>query len=313
MSCLQMSFSAPSPSPSLSVSPSPSPDATLLDGSADSAAADCDLMVLTTFFTTKRDWQRNISAPAETWMMDQFYESALETGIHVTVLYDELPQDILDYATDRFKFERVNLADYDAEEGLNDMRFSMVRDLVDRHPEWGSLFLVDLFDVKVGMNPCGQMMDQKLYIGKEPGMLHYNPWMQKRFESMGGKYESWFLNDVRRIWYLMNAGIIGGRREIFRNFLRQMTAVLDDPDLVARKHHEQENVNMAALNYVVRASMGLSECTPSTSAPSTAVRGGIQALPECTASEPGFIHGEPVHSEYKHFELDRKDVWFIHK
>lgn len=256
-------------------------------------AAGCDLMVLTTFCTTKRDWQRNVSAPPEFWLMEDFYKSAHERRINVTVLYDELPWEILRHRTESFKFERVDLTQYDPDQGLNDVRFDMIRDLVDRNPDWRSLFLVDLFDVKIGLNPCGQIADKKLYVGKERDRLSHNAWMDKRFQQMGGKYLSWFHDDVRRLWFLMNAGVIGGRRDVFVEFLKEMTGVLNDPELEAKKVHQQENVNMAALNYVVRVSMNLTENSED----------GV----------PGFVHGTPVHSEYKRYESDRSDVWFIHK
>lgn len=297
ISCLQLGFSAPTPSPSpslLSVSPSPSPTAdSFANTEADSDTVDCDLMVLTTYFTTKRDWQRNVSAPVEFWMMQDFYESARENHVNVTVLYDVLPDDfVLEYETDHFKFQKIDLNEYDALQGLNDVRFSMIRDVVDRNPSWRSIFLTDLFDVKIGRNPCSDMMDQKLYVGRERDRLHHNSWMEKRFVKMGGKYEEFF-HKASRMWYLLNAGVVGGRREIFTRFLKEMTDVLDDPGLIARQHHEQENVNMAAFNYVVRVGMGLGE--------------------NAEEGQPGWVSGPPVHSEYKWYEDDRKDVWFIHK
>merc|ERR1719329_36920 len=151
---------------------------------------------MTTFFTTVKDWQWGRFAPQDFGKMRTFYNSAVEQGINVTVLYDELPQSILDYETASFKFHRVNLNEYDSHLGVNDVRFCIARDLVGRNPEWRSIFLTDLFDVKVGMNPCGQTADNKLYIGNEPSMLKGNGWMKGRYQDMGGKYLQWFDNSV---------------------------------------------------------------------------------------------------------------------
>jgi len=254
----------------------------------------CDLMVITTYFTTLVDWQRNVSAPPKLYLIEDFFKSAQEQGINVTVLYDDLPQEILDIQNAHFKFARVNLSDYDAKQGLNDKRFNMVRDLVDRNPSWQSIFLVDLFDVVFGKNPCPDLADGKLYVGRERDLLRHNTWMEKRFVSMGGKYEEWYRKGVRRGWYLMNAGVVGGRREMFTKFLQAMTEVLNDPEIAAKKLHQQENVNMAALNYVVRVSMNLTQA-------------------DFNDNQTGFVHDTPVHSEYKWYQDDRKDVWFIHK
>jgi len=253
----------------------------------------CGLEMVTTYFTTKKDWQRKRSAPVDFQMMKDYYDSARKLKINVTIIYDELPEKILQYADDEFKFVQVNLTDYDALEGMNDVRFVIIDDIVKQHPEWRSIFLTDLFDSTVQINPCGHMSAGKLYVGSEKDKLHQNAWMRKRFLEMGGKYLKWFDEKPSKYWPLLSAGIVGGQREIFSQFLGEMRAALSDPELTVRVNGTVGNMNMAAFNYVIRESMGLEQ--------------------NDTEGYPGLVTGFPIHSRYKMWEDGRKDVWFVHK
>lgn len=252
----------------------------------------CSLEMVTTFFTTRKDWQQNTFVTPVFGKMAHYYQAALKLKMSVTVIYDELPDAILQHANDKFKFLQVKLTDYDHQEGLNDVRFVILDDVVKQHPEWKYIFLTDLFDAEVKMSPCGHVSPGKLYVGSEEVKLSRNGWMRDRFRDMGGKYLKWFEEETSDQWQLLNAGIVGGHRDVFTQFLEAMRVAISDPELEARVRGRAVTVNMGAFNWAIRKSMGLEENN--------------------VEGQPGIVTGFPIHSKFKQFE-NRDDVWVKHK
>eukprot|EP00927_Polykrikos_kofoidii_P074172 TRINITY_DN70144_c0_g1_i1.p1 TRINITY_DN70144_c0_g1~~TRINITY_DN70144_c0_g1_i1.p1 ORF type:complete len:928 (+),score=124.59 TRINITY_DN70144_c0_g1_i1:142-2784(+) len=244
---------------------------------------DCGLMLLTTFFTTVKDWQRQKFVKGSFDKLESLYASAIRNSVRVTVVYDNLPNELItNYSCDFFAFHRADLSKFPKGYGVNDVRFFVFQQLLQRHSEWSSIFIVDAFDVRIGKNPCREMAPDTLYAGIELEKLHNHPWMQKRFEEMGGVYKKWFRNDVRTHYRIVNCGVVGGYRDVMLRFMRTMTEVLLDPKIPSPSG--TINVNMAAMNYVAYNHFP------------TQLSGGF-----------------PVHSAYKRYEDTRTDVWFVHK
>jgi len=234
---------------------------------------------------TKKDWQRNKYVTAKFGKIRTLYRTTLERGLNVTVIHDGLPENLISaYTNEHFHFEKVDLSQYSSRYGVNDVRYFFFQQLVEKHKEWEYVFIVDAFDVRVHMNPCGGVEKDKLYIGHELDKLKGHPWMQARFKKMGGQYLKWYkqVDDKMKI---LNCGITGGHRDIFNKLMVRMTAVLQDPAIKIMQTEEEEiNLNMAALNYILYNDF------------------------------PGkFFGNKPVHSRYKKYQNDRKDVWFVHK
>lgn len=245
----------------------------------------CSIMILTTYFTTIVDWQRQKKAEVDFWKIEQLYKGVIQLGLNMTLVYDELPENVINtYTCDRFHFERVNLNDFDRRYGVNDVRYFFFQRLVSSNGHWQTIFIIDAFDVQVVMNPCSAVKRGTLYVGTESDDLRRHPWMAVRFKHMGGKYLTWFEKVLPRV-KIVNCGLTGGSREIMLQLLGQMVQVLSDPAmLIMRKRSEEINVNMAALNYIVY-----------------------------NVFQGKFTGGAPMHSKYKSFETNRTDVWFIHK
>jgi len=245
----------------------------------------CSLMILTTFFTTKKDWQRNKFAKAQFTKISKLYASTLRRELSVTVVYDDLPSELLEkYSTEYFHFHRVNLTDHDKRFGVNDVRYFFFQSLVQKHTEWSSIFIVDAFDVRIGMDMCNDIKPDVLYIGIELDKLKNHPWMKARFIKMGSKYKFWYTYKVDSTMKILNCGITGGSRDMMLKLLKRMTEVITDPALIPNKKGEEVNLNMAAMNYIV-----------------------YNDFPK------NFVGNAPVHSLYKRYQNKRKDVWFIHK
>ncbi|CAK9029795.1 unnamed protein product [Durusdinium trenchii] len=247
--------------------------------------ADCGLMVLTSYFTTKKDWQRGKYAKPSFSKIQKLYQTAITNGLAVSVLYDSLPQDFIDaYASHRFRFVQVNLTEFDKRYGVNDVRYFFFHRLLNQNSDWKSVFIVDAFDVRSGMNPCSGIQPGKIFVGGEQDRLKKHPWMKARFQKMGGKYNQWYTSKVTDKMKILNCGITGGQRDVMLKFLSRMVQVLQDPALAIRQKNEDINLNMAALNYILY-----------------------------TEFDGKFQYGPPVHSVYKRFENRRKDVWWVHK
>jgi len=252
-------------------------------------SADCGLMVLTSYFTTKGDWQHGgAHARVEFSKIQKLYQTAIQNGLSVTVAYDSLPQEFVDtYASQRFRFVKVNMTEFDARYGLNDVRYFIFHRLLSENLDWKSIFIVDGFDVRSAMNPCSGIEPGKIYVGSEPdelGRLKNHWWMNPLFQNMGGKYDQWYTSRVTEDMKMLNCGITGGQRDIMLQFLTRMTQVLGDPSLAIRQSNININVNMPALNYILY-----------------------------TEFEGKFQYGQPVHSVFSRYENERKDVWWIHK
>jgi len=269
-------------------------------GEMQEPSSSCGLMLLTTYFTDKKDWQRQKKYTPDFGQIHRLYRTAMKNGLNVTVLYDELPAEMRQqYQSSTFVFHQVDLSDYDRRYGVNDVRYFLFDRLVQEHTNWRFVFIIDAFDVVVGMNPCEYLEKESknegaLFVGGELDKLGGHPWMKARYERMGGKYKKWFKTMSSKKTKILNCGITGGKREVMQNFLKEMKAVISDPNLTVRannakaaeegKKGEDIHVNMAALNYL-------------------ADNGRLGTV----------VTGAPVHSKYKKYETDRTNVWFVHK
>ncbi|CAE7553233.1 GATL10 [Symbiodinium natans] len=248
-------------------------------------STDCGLMILTSYFTTKKDWQRGKYVKPTFSKIQKLYQTAVTNGLTVSILYDVLPQEFLDaYGSERFRFVQVNLTQFDRRYGVNDVRYFFFERLVQQNRDWKYIFIVDAFDVRSGMSPCSGMQPGKIYVGGEQDRLKKHPWMKARFQKMGGKYNQWYTTKVTDKLKILNCGITGGQRDVMLKLLSRMVQVLQDPALAIRQKNEDINLNMAALNYILYVEF-----------------------------EGKFHYGPPVHSAYKRFENKRKDVWWVHK
>lgn len=250
----------------------------------------CSTVLLTTYFTSKKDWQREKYQNKSSFAyIEKWYKSVrafpAQDQVSGIVLHDELSDEFVqNYTTPNIRFVKVDMTAYSSDLGLNDIRYLFFRDQLASHPMWDVVFHTDVSDVQLRQNPCKFVYAhgaESLYPGIEPGSLK-NPWFADMYAHMGGKYFQWY-NDTAKIDVIYNAGVMGGKREVVLKFYEEMARVILDPALYARRHHKQVNVDMGAANFILHHSFG---------APLTT---------------------EGVTSRFKKFETDRSDVVFIHK
>jgi len=224
--------------------------------------ASCKTLVFTTYFLQIPDWQRGgfRHETANPILVHNYRTHVLGSpGVHAILLHDGLPEKITKNLEKKgkFMFQKVSPADYDPLLGVNDVRFLIIQDLVKKYPEYPAIFHTDLFDVKVLQNPCSLVLQSpsQLFVGSEVRNAFDCQWLRDNFRQMGGKYNSWYADELRRKGpqTMFNAGVVGGARATYVDFLEDMVEVLKDPALSPRTRNESVNVDMAALNYVIRS------------------------------------------------------------
>ena len=176
--------------------------------------------------------------------------------------------------------------DYDQKYNPNVFRYFVYRDFLQIQRERiDGIFITDITDVVLVKNPFTDVIftnnPSSIFCGDEPKIL-MNDWMMAHSsnlrKNMGdySAYESRFGESP-----LLNCGIIGAQAALLFGFIQALCLI-----------HERFNSDnqtaytgdMGAFNYLVR-----------------------------TQYNSNLIHGEPVNTLFKGFEVDRTDCWFRHK
>jgi hypothetical protein len=187
------------------------------------------------------------------------------------------------YTNEYISFVKI---DYNAQFNPNVYRYFVYRDFLRQYSnEIESVYVSDISDVVVLKNPFIQPLfienPLSLFCGDEPKLLN-NEWMKDHANHLRSnisdyaQYEEDFKNAV-----LLNCGIIGGRFPVMFEFIEKLCTI-----------HAQYNKNnttaytgdMGAFNYLVR-----------------------------TQFNDHILHGAPINTEFKAYEMDREDCWLRHK
>jgi hypothetical protein len=138
-----------------------------------------------------------------------------------------------------------------------------------------AVFFTDISDVIVRQNPFTHIQPDTVYCGDEPSIVNH-PWMQKTAHAANDQKISKFLQAAGQ-QQLLNAGILGGYYAPVCRFIAEMRA--------QGLHACPKTIDMLYFNYVgYNLPAGLS-----------------------------LQHGAPVNSVFRGNEVDRTDVWFVHK
>lgn len=147
------------------------------------------------------------------------------------------------------------------------------------------VFLTDITDVVLANNPFATPLYQKnnttLFCGDEPKLLD-DEWMKAHSTHLRSNiddYEAYENKNAKEV--LLNCGIIGGKIELIIEFLEKLC--------ILHKTHNCNNNSpytgdMGAFNYIMR-----------------------------TFFSNQIIHGFPVNTVFKEYQVNRTDCWFRHK
>lgn len=206
-----------------------------------------------------------------------WYNSVNGTSAKGFVFHDNLSDSfVLENTTENIKFIKVPDSIY----SNNDYRFYCFRDFLLEN-QFDVVFHTDASDVTVINDP------QEL-IKKYPNIDYFtckDSIMLNQFGDYMSVHRHFnfedsmnFMLNIKR-WDLINMGVIGGSYKKMVEFYKMFCSVRDDMG------NPEFNADMWVLQYLIR-----------------------YKLQPCS-----FLAGDPVCSEFKKYQQDRKDVYFIHK
>lgn len=243
--------------------------------------------ILTSYFSKKK----HPNDPSDPWVIgrnsagfvdsdsfsyiEPWYSSVDSLGLNGFVFYDNLSDEFLKkYTTDKIKFIKVEPTDY----SNNDWRFFCYRNFLEENI-FDAVFLTDGSDVTVVKDPSLIIAEREedLFVCKDSIKLKDFPYFELHDQTEWENRSTFAL--FSPIWDLINMGVIGGSYANIMEFLEafcQTRIRLGFPDF---------NSDMWVGQYVFRHLL----------------------------SHKSLLIGEPFTSEFKKYEIDRKDVYFIHK
>ena len=205
-----------------------------------------------------------------------WYESINNLKLNGLVFYDDLTSDFIEnYSTEFVKFIKVSPSDY----SNNDWRFFIYREYLIDH-QYDNVFLTDGSDVTVVQDPnliIAEYPEIDLFACRDSINLHQFPYINLHQEAKWKDHE-WF-DKMQSVLPLINMGVLGGSYLNMMEFLNsfcQERIKMGNPDF---------NADMWIGQYIFRYML----------------------------RHKNLIVGQPFTSNFKQYETDRKDVYFIHK
>lgn len=197
-------------------------------------------VLLTAYFTLRKDPQRGTSWPKTTDWLKPLINSAKSKGIKTVIFYDSIEQSGIDEETcELVEFIRIS--------PFKDFCTNVHRRIIfheylkfKHHPK---VFMVDSTDVEVLKNPFDHIKEGILYVGDEMKALKH-PWLIKQFERTRMDFNG-FVEEFAH-HQLLNAGITGGYYDIVMEFLDKNTDIHKKYSVGL-----EQSTDMAVFNYVV--------------------------------------------------------------
>lgn len=228
---------------------------------------------------------RGRAADGRVWQSDfnyikEWYNSVVSNKLKAVLFYDNLDEDFVSkYENEFVKFKKVESSDY----SNNDWRFFCFHDYLTDMPEGDKpdvVFHTDASDVKIVKDPLALITnfpDFDYFACKDSIPLNQFGYM-KAHEHFDWEDRFSFMLNMNE-WWLINMGVIGGsylNMERFYGKFKEVRILMEEPHF---------NADMWICQYLLRSQLQPCE----------------------------LLMGEPVCSEFKKYQNDREDVFFIHK
>lgn len=209
--------------------------------------------------------------------IDEWYNSVTKLDLEGYIFHDNLSVEFQNtYKNNKIKFIKVN----DSHWSNLDYRWFCYQDFL-KNNTFDYVFMTDCSDVVVVQDPTklqDDFPDADFFLCQDSLMLNEFPYLQ--FHQRFNLNDSvWFMLNQNQL-ALINMGVIGGNHNNITLFLETYNKFRQ-----SLKHPEFAQADMYVGQYVFRRLL----------------------------SEKKIILGEPVCSEFKKYQTDRKDVYFIHK
>lgn len=204
------------------------------------------------------------------------WKASIETNnLTGIIFHDDLSDEFVkNNSSDNIKFIKVKDSSY----SNNDYRFFCFRDFLTNN-EFDIVFHADLSDVKVVSSPEKLLRDFNnvdFFACQDSIMLNQFPYADGHQQFQWEDYVYILLNQSSLP--LINMGVVGGNYNNMLDFYSKFCKIREDCNVDA-------NINMWICQYLLRI----------------------------IYKNKKILVGDPVCSEYKKFQENRKDVYFIHK
>ncbi len=231
------------------------------------------------------DVNRRITLPDDDIsLVKEWMDSLISQKVHGIIFHNNFSDATCHkYEQEYIQFVKVN---YTGSYNSNVFRYFVYQQFLEQYKEYiDAFFITDISDVLLIQNPFEQALFKNnpsiIFCGDEPQLLH-NEWMQAHAEHLRNQisdyadYEKKFADAP-----LLNCGIIGGQLNCMQVFIDDLCAI--------HKRYNKNNEklytgDMGAFNYVMRRKYNTQ-----------------------------VIHGSPINTIFKAYEIDRVDCWFRHK
>jgi len=238
--------------------------------------------IVSSLFTTCVDPLRNIKWSPSSNIMDNWYYSGeaickQNKDVKLIVFYDELDENLIN------KFDPEYITFIQVEDcnlySPHDYRWMVYQNFVENNIDnIDNIFFTDISDVLIKQNPFPHIEKDILYMGDEQQPWG-NEWADARKEYYMDNLPTFpEIHEQYKSYPFLNAGILGGNAEITLKFLDKIVYYTG---LTLNKPYATSD--MIIFNYVLYAYF------------------------------PNKKHGFPVNSNFWKNEINRSDVWFVHK
>ena len=242
-------------------------------------------LVMGCLITGVHDVNRNMTLTNDTYeLVKEWTESITAANLKGIIFHNNFSDETCkSFENDTISFIKI---DYDSQFNPNVFRYFVYRDFLEHHiHQINGIFITDVTDVVLINNPFTDPLfienPFSLFCGDEPKSL-LNDWMIAHAENLRknipdyAAFESSFGDNT-----LLNCGIIGGSAPLFFDFLQQLCSI---HQYANRENKTAFTGDMGAFNYLAR-----------------------------TQFNKQLIHGAPVNTIFKQYEIERNDCWFRHK
>lgn len=200
-------------------------------------------VILTSFFTQKKDPQRGRYVKPTYEYMRNFHVSVQHLGLHVRVFHDGLSEAfIAAYENEHFKFIRVG--NY-SEMSINDYRFVAYNQFLEKDEMFSFFLAADISDVVFTRDPFQIMLDRPYYsmfASPDGTLVNRSRFMRRKMKKCfrGIPYVA------MQHEHTLNAGVWGGTKEVG---MCMMECIADE---LQGELQGRGNCNMGAYNYCAR-------------------------------------------------------------
>jgi hypothetical protein len=242
-------------------------------------------LVMACLITGVHDVNRDMTLSNDSYeLVKDWAESISAANLKGIIFHNNFSEETcMAFESETISFIKI---DYNLQFNPNVFRYFVYRNFLKQHiQQINGIFITDVTDVVLVNNPFADPLfienPSTLFCGDEPKKLH-NDWMIAHAENLRkniadyAAYESTFSEET-----LLNCGIMGGSSTLFFDFLLKLCKI---HQLANSDNKTAYTGDMGVFNYLAR-----------------------------TQFNDQLIHGTPVNTVFKHYEIDRDDCWFRHK